>query len=76
MAGATIALAGGVARGDQPALPAPTHTVRAGDTVWDIARAVAGPHEDPRPVVDRIVRENALDAGALQPGDVIVLPAL
>ncbi len=48
--------------------------VQSGQTLWDIARAVA-PHEDPRSVVQAIVDLNALpDAGTLQVGEEIAIP--
>jgi nucleoid-associated protein YgaU len=47
--------------------------VQQGDTVWSIARSVAG-EEDVRAVVDRIQELNDLDEAALQPGQVLRLP--
>jgi LysM repeat protein len=47
--------------------------VRSGDTVWSIAQD-AVPGRDPRPVVDAILESNGLDAGALVPGQVLVIP--
>jgi LysM repeat protein len=50
------------------------YVVRAGDTVWSIAAGrTAG--QDPRPLVDAIVRVNHLDPANLVPGQEIVLPA-
>jgi nucleoid-associated protein YgaU len=75
-----VSVAGGAARagagplfGAEPAAHR-TYTVRSGDTVWGIARRLAGPEADPRPLVDRILLENALDAGSLRAGQTIVLP--
>jgi hypothetical protein len=51
------------------------HVVRAGETLWGIASRLAGPEEDPRPVVDRIVGINHLGTAPLQPGTRLVLPA-
>ncbi|WP_308491346.1 LysM peptidoglycan-binding domain-containing protein [Microbacterium terrisoli] len=51
-----------------------TVSVQAGDTLWSIAQEVA-PRSDPRDVVDAIVRLNALDGVALQPGERIAIPA-
>jgi nucleoid-associated protein YgaU len=49
------------------------YRVRAGDTLWSIATAhYAG---DPRDAVWRIERRNHLDGVALEPGEVLVLPA-
>jgi nucleoid-associated protein YgaU len=47
--------------------------VRAGDSLWSIASAVAG-DADVREVVDRIQSINDLDGSALQPGQVLRLP--
>jgi nucleoid-associated protein YgaU len=48
--------------------------VRPGDTLWEIARTVAG-DGDVRPVVDEIQRLNGLDdAAGLVPGQILVLP--
>lgn len=51
-----------------------TITVSAGDSLWSIAEEVA-PAEDPRDVVDAIVRLNALDGAALQAGQSLAIPA-
>ena len=47
--------------------------VRAGDTLWSIARSVAG-EADVRAVVDEIQRLNGLEGTALVPGQVLQLP--
>ena len=52
-----------------------SYVVRGGDTLWSIAERVA-PGEDPRPLVDAIVTENRVDAGALVPGSTLVIPAV
>jgi len=51
------------------------HVVRAGDTLWSIATGYEPAH-DPREVVAAIQAANALDPGALVPGQRIVLPEL
>ncbi len=49
------------------------YVVRAGDTVWSIAeRAVRG--GDPRALVDAIAARNGIDAGAVVPGQALVIP--
>jgi nucleoid-associated protein YgaU len=50
-----------------------TTVVRAGDTLWSIARTVAG-DGDVRVVVDDIRRLNGLEGTALVPGQVLQLP--
>jgi nucleoid-associated protein YgaU len=47
--------------------------VQQGDTLWSIARAIAG-DQDVRLVVDRIQELNGLDGSDLQPGQVLRLP--
>ena len=50
------------------------YVVQAGDTLWSIAVSQA-PGTDPRRVVQAIVDANQVDAGALVPGQVLVIPA-
>ncbi len=49
------------------------HTVRAGETLWAIARRYF-PEADPRCGVMAIQRENGLDRGPLSVGTVLVVP--
>ncbi|MFF5293262.1 LysM peptidoglycan-binding domain-containing protein [Paractinoplanes globisporus] len=58
---------------DDPAVPAPTITVRPGDTLWEIATAVR-PGRDARDAVAEIRRLNHLGGYDLQPGQVLTLP--
>jgi LysM domain len=51
-----------------------TYVVRPGDTLWSIAQRLS-PGEDPRPVVDALTTVNAIEPGALVPGQAILLPA-
>ena len=51
-----------------------TALVRPGDTLWGIARRLAGPEADPRPVVDALVRANHV-MGSLPVGARLVLPS-
>jgi LysM repeat protein len=51
-----------------------TYVVRPGDTLWGIARRLAGPDADPRPLVDELAASNHV-RGALQAGTRLVLPA-
>jgi nucleoid-associated protein YgaU len=67
----------GVVSDDEPALELVGETsvvVESGDTVWDIARSVAGDDQDVRAVVDAIQRRNDLAGARLVPGQVLVLP--
>jgi nucleoid-associated protein YgaU len=49
------------------------YVVRAGDTVWSIAERAAG-GADPRVWVDAIALRNGIDAGAVVPGQALILP--
>jgi LysM repeat protein len=49
------------------------YVVRAGDTVWSIAERFGG-GVDPRALVDAIGRRNHVDAGAIVPGQTLVIP--
>lgn len=51
------------------------YVVKSGDTVWGIARRQAGPHQDPRPLVDRLIQVNHLGAALIRPGQELVLPS-
>ncbi len=51
-----------------------TYVVRAGDTLWEIARSEVGEAADPRPVVARIAEVNGLDGADLEVGTELVLP--
>ena len=74
-------VAGALARYAKPAdtriLPAKrweqVYVVRPGDTVWSIAVGAAG-GADPREVVDAIAARNGIDAGAVVPGQALVIP--
>jgi Tfp pilus assembly protein FimV len=58
---------------DRHADPSNTYVVRPGDTLWTIAVRLS-PGSDPRPVIDRIVRTNGIDAANLVPGQQLQLP--
>ncbi len=47
--------------------------VRSGDTLWSIARSLAG-DGDVRVVVDQLQSLNDLDGAAIEPGQVLLLP--
>ena len=48
-------------------------SVASGESLWDIAGVVA-PESDPREVIADIVRLNALDSAAVQPGERLAIP--
>jgi Tfp pilus assembly protein FimV len=68
--------AGAVRRGEAPAPPARQAivVVQPGDTLWDIAQRVR-PGADPRDTVILIQEANGVDAGTLQVGQSLVVPA-
>jgi nucleoid-associated protein YgaU len=51
------------------------YVVRPGDTVWIIAERVAA-GQDPRPWVDAIAARNGIQAGALVPGQSLIVPSV
>ncbi len=56
-------------------VPARTVVVKPGQTLWDIARAVA-PQSDPRDEIAKIVDLNSLGgSGAIRPGQPLDIPA-
>jgi hypothetical protein len=82
VAGAAVAwaaLGGPVAEamglGDGPVTAPRIHVIRAGETLWSIAKGYE-PTRDPREVVQAIQTANAVDPGGLVPGQRLVLPEL
>ncbi|GBC87873.1 hypothetical protein HRbin12_01891 [bacterium HR12] len=63
----------GAPRQEERGTEARAYVVRAGDTLWSIAREIA-PGADPRPIVDAIARANDVAPGALVPGQVLLVP--
>ncbi len=57
-----------------PAVPVDTYTVRAGETLWNIALRLAGPGDDVRDVVDAVIALNDLPGAGLAAGQQILLP--
>lgn len=53
-----------------------THVVRAGDTLWEIARARVGSAGDPRPLVQALRETNGLGTGPVLVGEVLIVPAI
>ena len=50
-------------------------TVHQGDSLWAIAESIA-PDDDPRAVIDEIVRLNGLDDVIVEPGQRLALPVV
>lgn len=50
------------------------YVVRSGDTLWGIARNLAGPDDDPRPIIEAIRETNRLGTRPLEVGRALVLP--
>ena len=74
-----ILLAGAVvAEADDPSDPAPVafvdHTVRSGDTLWDIAAAHVTPGDDVRVLIEDIKHHNGLPTSVIVPGQVLHIP--
>lgn len=63
-----------VAEGPVQAVEVTTHSVMAGETLWQIATGVAAPGEDVRDVVLRLQELNDLPDASLQAGQVLLLP--
>lgn len=51
-----------------------TYVVHPGDTLWRLASSLVGPGADPRPMVDRLARLNAIQDGVIVPGQRLALP--
>jgi LysM repeat protein len=63
---------GAIARPSESAGPPRYYTVQPGDTLWSIAQQHGS--GDPREAVWELRQRNDVEAGSLQPGDVLVLP--
>jgi LysM repeat protein len=61
--------------GDAPSRPPLVVEVKFGDSLWTIARQHGGPDRDIRETVWQIRQANDVDAGRLQPGSEITVPA-
>jgi len=68
-----VARAIGVVRDEPVLVSARTYVVRPGDTVWSVAESAAG-GADPRPWVDAIAARNAIEPGAVVPGQALIIP--
>ncbi|MFT4135523.1 LysM peptidoglycan-binding domain-containing protein [Microbacterium sp.] len=71
-----IVSGGGALASDERATPEPefaTVSVLPGDSLWSIAETIA-PGEDPRDVVDAVMRLNGLTTSALDVGQSLAIP--
>jgi len=78
MVGVALALMqaeGASADGPTGAVEVVRHVVQPGETLWGIARQVAGPGEDVRDVVLQLVELNRMPSAGLMAGQSIVIPA-
>lgn len=69
-----VVAGGGAVGGSEPVPEAQRYRVRAGDTLWAIARQEVGPQGDPRPLIADIRAMNDLSSPALQPGQILAVP--
>jgi len=68
-------MVGGSAGADSPT-PAPIeYVVESGDTLWEIAAAIAGPDQDVRHLIADISRLSGVEAGSIFPGQILLIPA-
>ena len=67
------ARAGGTPAPDEPAAFV-THTVRSGDTLWEIAGVHAPQGADLRDFVFDLKQVNGLASSGLQPGQILLIP--
>jgi LysM repeat protein len=67
-----------VAEADDPSDPAALtfvdHTVRSGDTLWDIAAAHVTSGDDVRVLIEDIKHHNGLATSVIVPGQVLHIP--
>jgi hypothetical protein len=51
------------------------YVVKPGDTIWSIVRRYSDVGQDPRPLIDRLIRVNRLRGATIRPGQSLVLPS-
>jgi len=72
---AVFLLAASVGSADEPPSPTVQYIVEPGDTLWEIAAAVAPDGADIRDTVHEITSINGLQGALIHPGQQIELPA-
>ena len=73
--GGVLSAQAAAAGGPGGAVPVTAYVVQPGDTVWEIAEAVAAPGQDVRDVVASIQDLNGLEGGQIHAGQRVVVPA-
>jgi LysM repeat protein len=71
---AVFLLLASVGAAESPPPPTHAYVVQTGDTLWSIARTVAEPGQDLRPVVATISELNRLHGDGILPGQALVVP--
>lgn len=72
---ALVLLLPAVSRATDDGEALPVHTVRAGETLWEIAESATAPGGDVRATVYHIRRLNDLDGSVILPGTLLRVPA-
>ncbi len=72
---AVFLLLASVGAAESPPPPTRAYVVQSGDTLWGIARAVAEPGEDLRPVVATISDLNHLGGDGILAGQALLVPS-
>lgn len=67
-------LIGGPAGAEAPPAAATEYVVEAGDTLWEIATAHAGPDVDVRNLIADIKDVSGFESSAIFPGQVLFIP--
>jgi nucleoid-associated protein YgaU len=69
----TAASASGSHQGEEQLVARHRYVVKAGDTLWAIAKHAAR-GDDPRPLVDAIAHANDLGSASIVPGQTLIVP--
>lgn len=71
---AVFLMIGGPAEADIPTPEPIEYVVEPGDTLWEIASAVASPEQDVRRLVQDISVLSGIDAASIFPGQILLIP--